>query len=827
MKTLVVAALGVVVVVGLTLDSSSVGRKEAPEAKALGAPFVHSVAGAIAPEDLTAVVQRYCQVCHNDQLLTGNLSLQGFDVANPMARAETAEKMIQKLRVGMMPPPGMPRPGGDTLLALAEELEDRLDKAAAADPNPGSRSFQRLNRIEYQNSIRELLGLEVNAGDYLPPDTKSANFDNIADAQLLSPTLTDAYLRAAMSISRLAIGNPDATPDETAYMVARRVSQVGPVEGAPFGTRGGVSVIHNFPADGEYSFRVSFPTDQNGGLYGRGNTALHTAEGPEQVVVLVDGEQVALADVDRWMHMSDPPYGTEIRMEEPVFIRSGPRRVTAAFVKRYEGPLADLISPPGFSRISQGIPAYGVQAVPHIREFGITGPFNASGVSETPIRENIFTCRPTSPAEAGPCASEILSRLATKAFRRPVSADERAALISFYEEGAEEGGFEVGIRTGLGAILASPHFVFRFERQPANAKVEGGSDPIDDFALASRLSYFLWATPPDDELLSLAREGKLSDRRVLKGQAQRMLADPRSEALATRFLAQWLRLPDVDPIEPDPYLYPDYHQQLGRAMQRETELLFYDLVRNDGNVMKLFTADYTFVNERLAEHYGYAGVAGKEFQRVDYPEDSERRGILGHGSILTLTSVPARTSPVLRGKYVMEVILGTPPPPPPPGVPPLEDTKGSTDEGRVLTTRERMEIHRANPTCNACHRFMDPIGLALDNFDVVGRWRTRENGAPLDTRGELWDGTPVTSPKELQDALLQRTIPLLRNVTKNLMAYALGRRVEYYDMPAIRKIVDDAEANDYRMSSFILGVIDSDAFQMRRSESVTTSSNGQ
>ena len=831
MRTLTVWALvpiAAFVFVTKTAETESVWRVDEPEATVLGAPPVYvATARAVAPEDLTAVVQRYCQVCHNDQLLTGNLSLEGFDVANPMARAETAEKVIQKLRVGMMPPPGMPRPGGDTLLALAEELEDKLDKAAAADPNPGGRSFQRLNRIEYQNSIRELLGLEVNAGDYLPPDTKSANFDNIADAQLLSPTLTDAYLRAAMSISRLAIGNPDATPDETTHLVARRVSQVGPVEGAPFGTRGGVSVVHNFPADGEYSFRVSFPMDQNGGLYGRGSTALHTAEGPEQVVVLVDGEQVALADVDRWMHMSDPPYGTEIRMEGPVFIRSGPRRVTAAFIKRYEGPLADLISPPGFSRISQGIPAYGVQAVPHIREFAITGPYNASGVSETPVRENIFTCRPTSPAEAGPCASEILSRLATKAFRRPVSAEERAALISFYEEGAEEGGFEVGIRTGLEAILASPHFVFRIERQLANVKADGGSYPIDDFSVASRLSYFLWATPPDDELLSLAREGKLSDRRVLKGQAQRMLADPRSEALATRFLAQWLRLPDVDPIEPDPYLYPDYHQQLGRAMQRETELLFYDLVRNDGSVMKLFTADYTFVNERLAKHYGYAGVAGEEFQRIDYPEDSERRGILGHGSILTLTSVPARTSPVLRGKYVMEVILGTPPPPPPPGVPALEETKTSTDEGRVLTTRERMEIHRANPTCNACHRFMDPLGLALDNFDVVGRWRTRENGAPLDTRGVLWDGTPVTSPKELQDALLQRPIPLLQNVTKNLMAYALGRRVEYYDMPAIRKIVDDTEANDYRMSSFILGVIDSDAFRMRRSESVTTNSNGQ
>ena len=830
MRALAAGLLGIVLVVGGTPEASTPrGALPRPEARTapeapgdLLRPASLLIEGAasrpaapdVTPEELTQVVQRYCQVCHNDALLTGNLSLQGFDVANPVPHAETAERMIQKLRVGMMPPPGMPRPGGDTLMALVETLEQTLDRAAADDPNPGSRSFQRLNRAEYEASIEDLLGLVIDAGEHLPPDTKSANFDNIADAQLLSPTLLDSYLRAAMAISRVAVGNPEATPAETTFRIARRESQTERVEGAPFGTRGGVSVMHNFPADGDYTFRFSFPTNETGTAYGGGRSALHTAEGPEQIEVSIDGERVALLDVDRWMHVSDVPYGAEIRMQDPVFIRSGPHRVTAAFVKRYEGPLADLISPHGWSQTASGSPTYGAQSLPHIREFIVTGPYNASGVSETPVRQRIFTCRPTSPEEEAPCASSILTRLASDAWRRPLEREEQQALMAFFEEGSREGGFEIGIRTGLEAILASPHFVFRFERRPDDAR-PGESQRIDDYALASRLSFFLWGTPPDGELRALAEQGKLTDRRTLARQVDRMLADPRAEALATRFLAQWLRLPDLEAIEPDTYLYPDYHQQLGQAMRRETELFFYDLVRNDRSALDLFTADYTFVNERLADHYGIGGVVGDQFQRVSYP-DARRRGLFGHASVLTLTSVPARTSPVLRGKWVMEVILGTPPPPPPPGVPDLEQTSGSTGEGRVLTTRERMELHRANPTCNACHRFMDPIGLALDNFDVVGRWRVRENGSPLDTRGELWDGTPVTNPTELQNALLQRPVPLLRNFTKNLMAYALGRRIEYYDMPAIREIVAAAGEDDYRMSSFIRGVVESDAFLMRR-----------
>ena len=785
-----------------------------------------AVAPDIAPEDLTAVVQRYCQVCHNDQLLTGNLSLQGFDVANPVPQAETAEKVIHMLRVGMMPPPGMPRPGGDTLIALVEELEQQLERAAEANPNPGNRSFQRLNRAEYEVSIRDLLGLTVNAGDYLPPDTKSANFDNIADVQLLSPTLLDGYLRGAAAISKMAVGYPSATPSETQYLVPQWYSQVDRVEGAPFGTRGGTSVTHNFPANGEYRFRVSFHVKDTGELYGGGNSALHTADGAEEIEISIDGERVALLlEVDRWMTEEDPN-GATMRTD-PVFIRSGPRQVTAAFVKRYEGPLADLLSPHDWSISNTTIASeYGTLAVPHLREVVIGGPYNTTGVSETPSRQKIFTCRPTTSSEAQPCAHQILSNLASSAFRRPVTADELEALMSFYDQGAANGGFEVSVRIGLEAILSSPSFVFRIERAAADPR-SGDSYRINPFDLAARLSFFLWAGPPDEELVSLAREGRLSDQQTLEEQARRMLASPRSEALATRFAAQWLRLDDLEAIQPDVRVDADFHQQLKNAMRRETELFFYKLVQNDRNLLELFTADYTFVNERLAKHYGIPGVAGEEFRRVDYPDSSRRQGLFGHGSVLTLTSLASRTSPVLRGKWVMEVILGTPPPPPPPGIPDLEQTEGSTDDGRILTTRERMEVHRANPTCNACHRFMDPIGLALDNFDLTGRWRIRENGAPLDTRGELWDGSPVTSPTELQEALLKRSVPIIRNFTVNLMAYALGRRVEYYDMPAVRKIVRDAERNDYRLSSFVLGVVLSDAFQMRgAAATVTESSQG-
>ena len=463
-----------------------------------------------------------------------------------------------------------------------------------------------------------------------------------------------------------------------------------------------------------------------------------------------------------------------------------------------------------------GISGYGLTLLPHVRDLIISGPSKVTGVSESPIRQNVFTCRPTLADEAYPCAEEIVSRLARQAYRRPLNERDLEFLMSFYEEGAS-GGFEVGIRTALQAILASPHFVFRFEEAPPNTQ-PGESYRISDVDLASRLSFFLWGTAPDPELLGVAERGELSDPEELKNQVLRMLSDRRAESLGPRFAGQWLRLQDLDKVHPDQFWFPDFDQQLAESMRQETELLFNYLVREDRSILDLYSADYTFVNERLARHYGITGVVGDHFRQIVYADD-HRRGVLGHGSILTLTSHANRTSPVLRGKWVMEVLLGTPPPPPPPGIPDLEETEGS-EAGRMLTTRERMELHRTSPTCNSCHRFIDPIGLALDNYDVTGRWRIRENGMPLDTRGELYDGTPVSNPSELKDALLKRPIPLIRTFTENLMAYALGRRVEYYDQPTVRSITRAAGTEGYRMSAFILGVVESEAFQVQQVASV-------
>ena len=776
------------------------------------AALAHGPTSDIPPEDLTSVVRTYCVVCHNDVMQTGNLSLQAFQVERATERAETAEKMIVKLRASMMPPPGMPRPTGDTLVALVETLETLMDEAAEESPNPGSRSFQRLNRAEYEASIRDLLGLDIDAGNYLPLDTKSASFDNIADVQLLSPTMLDAYLRAADDVSRLAVGVPDVAANSVTYTNSGYASQWDRMPGAPRGTRGGISVVHNFPADGEYAFDLWFEHTTTGEITGGVTSG-------EQIEVSIDGERVALLEVDRWMHVADPN-GMKMSMD-PVHVRAGPHRVSAAFLQVAEGPVEDILSPHDWSLTDRKIGSgggYGITVLAHVKDLVVLGPYNPTGVSETPSRQAIFTCRPTSSSDTEACAEEIISRLSSKAFRRPPTASELEALMSFYDQGASSGGFDVGVRTALQAMLASPAFVLRLEGAPDDFE-QGEAYHIGSTSLASRLSFFLWGAPPDDQLRELASEGRLTDSEVLEEQARRMLDDPRSEALGVRFAAQWLRLDDLEKVNPDRLMFPDFHEQLRDAMRRETEIFFNHLVEEDRSVFELFGADYTYVNERLARHYGILGVTGEDFRRVAYPDGSRRSGLFGHASILVLTSHANRTSPVLRGKWVMEVLMGTPPPPPPPDVPALEETALAKD-GRELTTRERMEIHRANPTCDACHRFMDPIGLAMDNFDVTGKWRIRENGVPLDTRGDFYDGTPISSPAELQQTLLKRPIPLIRTFTKNLMAYALGRRVEYYDMPEVRRIAAEAQADDYRMSSFILGVIRSDAFQLKWPEAV-------
>jgi hypothetical protein len=773
------------------------------------APLV-AASAAGAGSSSNALIQQYCLRCHNDELRRGSMSLQRFDATSPQASAELAEKIVVKLRAGMMPPPNARRPEGASVLTLVESLESLLDAADAANPNPGSRSFQRLNQAEYSLSIGDLLGLEIDAADYLPLDTKSANFDNIADAQLLSPNLIDAYMNAAAEISRLAVGDPHTTATSSTYTNPGYTSQWDRVEGAPFGTRGGISVTHIFPADGDYEFRLAFEHTTTGGFFGG------VTQG-EQIEVSIDGTRVALLDMDRWMSVADPN-GVNMRTE-PISVRSGPRRVTAAFIRQSEGPMEDLLSPHEWSLTDRqiGVSGYGVTSVAHLKDLVVAGPFRVTGVSGNAIRKQLFTCRPTTHDEESTCAGKIISRLATRAFRRPLAASDLDALMEFYAAGAAQGGFEQGVRTALEAILASPDFIFRFEEAPRSV-APGSVYRIGGADLATRLSFFLWGLPPDDELRRLAAGGQLSQADELESQVRRMLADPRAGALGTRFAAQWLRLDDVDKVHPDRLLYPDFHQQLADAMRRETELFFNGLVRHDRSILDMYEADYSYLNERLARHYGISGVSGDHFRQVTYPDDT-RRGLLGHGSILTLTSHAGRTSPVLRGKWVMEVLLGTPPPPPPPGIPDLDETERMAN-GRLLTTRERMEEHRSNPTCSSCHRFIDPIGLALDNYDVTGRWRIREHGSPLDTRGELYDGTPVDSPASLQAALLKRPVLLIRTFTENLMAYALGRRVEYYDQPTLRRIVRQAKSQGYRLSAFILGVVESDAFQMQRAGAV-------
>jgi hypothetical protein len=754
------------------------------------------------------VIENYCADCHNDQLKSGNQSFDGFDVAHADQRLVQAEKMIRKLRAEMMPLPGAARPGGDTLALLAQTMEQVIDRSSAK-PNPGSRPFQRLNRPEYERTIHDLLGLDVNAADYLPLDTKSANFDNIADVQSLSPTLLEAYLNAAASVSRMAIGDRTASVAQATFVVSPFASQYpwDHVDGTPYGTRGGIVAVNNFPADGTYELRMNV----------EGGVGMPL----EDIDISIEGERVALLKYARGVESTnasaDIPLGVDIIRSEPIFIKAGQHKITAAFVRHTDGPYEDLVKPMDWSMASHGTASAGSTTPPQLVDFTITGPTKITGVSESPARKAIFTCRPASkaPAAERACAQQIVTRIGTRAYRRPLTAHDLDGLMSFYTKGAAAGGFEVGVGNALQAILASPHFVFRIEGTPAN--VAPGEDyQLSDIDLASRLSFFLWGSIPDDQLLNLATQKKLSDPTVLDAQIKRMIADPRSDALSTRFAAQWLRLQDVDKVRPDAFWFPDYNQQLSDDMQTETKLFFNSIVKEDRSVLDLFTADWTFVNERLAKHYGIPNVAGKEFRRVSYP-DTTRRGLLGQGSVLVQTSLANRTSPVLRGKWVMEVLIGMPPPPPPPNVPTLDETSDAKD-GRQLTTRERVELHRKNPACSTCHQYMDPIGLSLDNFDVTGKYRYRENAMLLDTRGNLYDGTPVGSETELVKALLRRPIPMVRSFTENLMAYALGRRVEDFDQPTVRAIVREAQANNYRMSSFITSIVHSSAFRSKRAD---------
>ena len=567
-------------------------------------------------------------------------------------------------------------------------------------------------------------------------------------------------------------------------------------------------MLFRSPVDADYVIEVTFLGGNN--------------SRQEDVDLSLNGQRIGLIRWEDSQAGAADGRGATPMKTEPIHIKAGQYTLSAAFVRRFEGPYEDMVRPHDWSYAGGGAGGAGITTLPHVRDVIIRGPFRPTGISDTSSRRKIFTCRPTSAAEERPCARTIVAHLSMSAYRRPVTRAEVDTLLKFYDQGAAKGGFESGVRMALEAILASPHFIFRFEKQPATVK-PGMIFRVSDHDLATRLSFFLWGMPPDVELINAATRGELATTAGLERHARRMLADPRAGALGTRFAAQWLRLQDVDKVHPDPNFYPNFEGQLNDLMKRETEMFFASLVRDDRSLLDLFRADYTFLNERLARHYGIDGVAGPHFRRVTYP-DARRRGLFGQGSVLVQTSYANRTSPVLRGKWVMEVLLGTPPPPPPMdgSVPALEDT-AEGKAGRPLTTRERMELHRTNPTCNSCHRFIDPIGLALDNFDVTGKWRARENGMPLDTRGTFYDGTEVSSPSELAAVLLKRPVPLARTFTENLMAYALGRRVESYDQPAVRAIARGAEANGYKLSSFILGVVKSDAFRLKRAEDDKTS----
>lgn len=803
--------VGLCLVAGLFLTALTLraGVPAGPAAASAPATTAVSVGPDVAPmsyEEQDKVIERYCGSCHNDDDLKGELSFDSFKAANAGAHADIGEKVVRKLRTGMMPPAGSDRPDEATRVALLTALEATLDKAATSAP-PGRRSFQRLNRAEYEAAIQTLFGVNVDVDAFLPADTISASFDNIADVQLPSATVMQGYLRAAAHISRVVMGDPSADPGSTIYDVPRTRSQKDRVEGAPFGTRGGTAVVHNFPADGDYKFQMLLHGAPEGELFGR-------TIGPIHIEVAIDGARVALLKVDRWISESSP-MGLSV-VSEPIRVTAGARRVSAAFLREFEGVEDDLIKPVEHTLADTQIGlGYGVTTLPHLRNFAIVGPFDVRGVSDNPTRDALLSCRPATAADEAQCARRILERVATAAYRRPVSAGDVNELMPFYVQGAKSGGFDGGLRTALQAVLSSLHFIFRLEEAPATA-TRDGVYRVSDVDLASRLSFFLWGTIPDQPLLDVARKGQLAKADVFDRQVRRMLADPRSEALATRFAAQWLRLQDLDKVEPDALDYPYYDETLAEAMGRETEVFFDHLVRADRPMLELVTADYTFVNERLARHYGIAGVSGPAFQRVVYP-DSTRRGVLGHGSILTLTSHGNRTSPVLRGKWVLEVLLGSPPPPPPPNVPDLE-ASGEAKNGRFLSVAEQLAAHRANPACSSCHNVIDPIGLSLDHFDVDGSWRIKDRGVPVQTSGVMYDGTPLSGVGDLRTALLKRSDVITTHFTESLMAYALGRRIEPGDLPTIRRIVRDARQQNYRMSSLILGITRSAAFSTALAE---------
>ncbi|MGH9146065.1 MAG: DUF1592 domain-containing protein [Vicinamibacterales bacterium] len=765
------------------------------------------VASPLSASAQQATINQYCVGCHNDRAKAGGLAFNTLDLDNVPANVEVLEKVVRRLGSRTMPPAGRPRPDEATYRQVITALESSLDRVAATSPHPGrTDTFRRLNRIEYQNAIRDLLAVDVDVTSLLPKDDASHGFDNVGGGGL-SPTLLERYLAAAQKVSRLAVGSPVPSPSSHVVVLPADLTQEDHVDGLPFGTRGGTLVRHTFPLNGVYEIEIRLSRDRNENVEGLTE--------PHDIELTLDGQRVQMFTVkpnrnQMGIYYADEAVDKHLSVRVPV--EAGPHalgvtfpRKTFALPETERQPYKAHFNMDRHPRIQ-----------PAVRSVAIAGPFDPSGVTETPSRRRIFTCQPPKGSVSRStddisCARTIISRVARRAYRRPVTDADIKAPVAFFERAQAAGGFEAGIEMALRAILASTEFLFRIDRDPRNV-APNTPYRISDVELASRLSFFLWSSIPDDELLSLAADGKLSEPSVLERQVRRMLNDPRSDTLVTNFAGQWLYLRNLAASSPDPRMFPDFDDNLRQAFRRETELFFESIVKEDRSVLDLLRANYTFVDERLARHYGIPNVYGSRFRRVTFDDTSVRGGLLGHGSILTVTSYANRTSPVLRGKWILENMLGTQPPPPPENVPPLTDNP----VGKVLSMRERMAAHRANPACSSCHQLIDPAGLSLENFDAVGRWRARsEAGTPIDASGGLPDGSTFEGVDGLRQALLARPGLFVGNTIEKLLTYALGRGLDHYDAAAVRKITHEAESQDYRFSSLVLGIVRSTPFRMR------------
>jgi hypothetical protein len=770
-----------------------------------GLILASSPAGAQQLSPQHALINQYCVTCHNEKAKTGGLMLDKVDIDHASEHAETWEKVIRKLRGGMMPPQGMPKPEQAKIGGLITWLEASLDQANAAHPEPGRAPLHRLNRTEYANAIRDLLHLKVDVTALLPADDESNGFDNIAEVLRVSPSLLEAYLAASREVSSLAVGDPKIGPISQSIQVPPDLAQEEHIEGLPLGTRGGILIHHNFPLDADYEFNVILLRNIVGYLTGM--------EFPHQLEVSIDGERVFLAPVggEEDLKLVDTNLALagdtlDARLKTKVHVKAGPHDVAVTFLQRDSAESDEPLQP-----FTRDLDLQNMNGIPLIDHVQITGPFAAKGPGDTPSRRRIFVCTPENSKDDLPCAKKILGTLARRAYRRPVTDGDMETLLSFYQAGKNQGGFESGIESALRLILASPKFLFRSETDPARVAA-GSVYSVGDLDLASRLSFFLWSSVPDDELLNVAAQGKLKDPAMLERQVRRMLADPKAEALVNNFAEQWLFLRNVQSVLPDEATFPNFDDNLRQSFRRETELFFESVVKEDRDVMDLLTANYTFVNERLAKHYNIPNVYGSQFRRVTLTNDA-RRGLLGQGSILSVTSVPTRTSPVIRGKWILENLMGTPPPAPPPNVPALKD---QAQGGKILSVRQLLEEHRKNAPCSTCHAVMDPLGFALENFNAVGEYRTKDASGTIDASGQLADGSKIDGVVGLREALLKHPEYFVGTLTEKMLTYALGRPLEYYDMPVVRGIVASAAHSDYRFSSLIAGIVKSEPFQMRR-----------